>query len=117
MPVPVLPSLSSTLTSSIVGTAGSSFSTGEEIGGPGSLWVDEEDKRFYEELRELRGEVPGSVLGLAMKQAESSATEDAVGKELEGQTEEEKERAAEARDAEMEAAAELECALSFSLVV
>jgi regulator of nonsense transcripts 2 len=45
----------------------SSFANGEEIGGPGSLWADEEDKKFYEELRELKGEVPGSVLGIKIE--------------------------------------------------
>ena len=34
------------------------------------MWVDEEDKKFYEELRELRGEVPGSVLGVVTKEVE-----------------------------------------------
>lgn len=41
-------------------------------GGPNSLWVDDEDKRFYEELRELRGEVPGSVLGVKVKEEEGA---------------------------------------------
>lgn len=45
-------------------TAGtSSFATGEEFGGPGSLWIDEEDKSFYEDLRDLRGEIPLQFLG------------------------------------------------------
>lgn len=74
LPAPVLPSLASTLTTSIVTGAGSSAAAGEEIGGPGSLWQDEEDKRFYEDLKELRGEVPGGVLGLAAKEAENEPT-------------------------------------------
>lgn len=66
---PVLPSLTSTTSSSIVTSGTSSFpnASGEEIGGPGSLWQDEEDKKFYEELRELKGEVPGSVLGVLVE--------------------------------------------------
>lgn len=39
------------------------------------MWVDEEDKRFYEELRELRGEVPGSVLGVVSKEVEAEVEE------------------------------------------
>ena len=34
------------------------------------MWADEEDKKFYEELRELRGEVPGSILGVAVEKEE-----------------------------------------------
>lgn len=33
-----------------------------EIGGPGSLWADDEERRFYTDLLDLRGEVPGSLL-------------------------------------------------------
>ncbi|KAM0751324.1 ARM repeat-containing protein [Meredithblackwellia eburnea MCA 4105] len=73
LPVPPLPSLTSASSASIVTGAGTSSLTGEEIGGPGSLWPDEEDKRFYEELRELKGEVPGNVLGLSAKESDSEA--------------------------------------------
>ena len=89
LPIPVLPSLVSTSSTAIVTNGVSSFGTGEEIGGPGSLWADEEDKKFYEELRELRGEVPGSILGVAVEkepekevapeeETESLASENAV---------------------------------------
>lgn len=70
LPIPVLPSLVSASAASIVTNGVSSFGTGEEIGGPGSLWADEEDKKFYEELRELRGEVPGSILGVIVEKTE-----------------------------------------------
>ncbi|GAA5823590.1 hypothetical protein JCM3770_003517 [Rhodotorula araucariae] len=66
LPLPVLPSLQSSLNPSFV-TAGSSGAagTGNEDLGPQSLWADEEEKKFYEDLRELRGEVPTAILGVA----------------------------------------------------
>ncbi|SGZ02313.1 BQ5605_C033g11201 [Microbotryum silenes-dioicae] len=74
---PVLPSLTSTLAaSSIVGTGTSSFQQEEEIGGPGSIWIDEEDKKFYEDLRELKGAVPGKFLGLGDKEVEATVAEE-----------------------------------------
>ncbi|BGP42681.1 mRNA decay protein [Rhodotorula kratochvilovae] len=81
LPLPVLPSLQSSLNPSFV-TAGSSGAagTGNEDLGPQSLWADEEEKKFYEDLRELRGEVPAAILGVA----EEEKSED-KGKETEGE--------------------------------
>ena len=81
LPLPVLPSLQSSLNPSFV-TAGSSGAagTGNEDLGPQSLWADEEEKKFYEDLRELRGEVPAAILGVA----EEEKTEE-KGKETEGE--------------------------------
>ena len=81
LPLPTLPSLQSSLTSSFVTGAGSSTNaqhSGEEMG-PQSLWADEEEKKFYEDLREWRGEVPAVILGV--KDEPSSSTEEAVAKE------------------------------------
>ncbi|KPV73840.1 uncharacterized protein RHOBADRAFT_54435 [Rhodotorula graminis WP1] len=63
--LPVLPSLQSSLNPSFV-TAGSSGAagTGNDDLGPQSLWADDEERKFYEDLRELRGEVPGAILGV-----------------------------------------------------
>lgn len=70
----------------------SSNATGEEIGGPGSIWQDEEEKKFYEELRELRGEVPGSVLGvLSVKEKEGPKVEEEKEKEIEDKDKDEME--------------------------
>lgn len=125
VPVPVLPSLASTASTSILGIGGSSFTPGEEIGGPGSLWIDEEDKKFYEELRELQGEVPASVLGIVKGkeekgkekevevEKEGSRIEVGEGEKEEETTEEDKEAEAERKDAEMEAGPEMEYALLF----
>ncbi|GAA5841601.1 hypothetical protein JCM3766R1_006786 [Sporobolomyces carnicolor] len=65
LPAPTLPSLQNTLNPSFVtsGAASGGAGSAEELG-PGSLWADEEEKKFYEELRELRGEVPASILGV-----------------------------------------------------
>jgi regulator of nonsense transcripts 2 len=64
--VPTLPSLQNTLNPSFVtsgAASGGGTGSAEELG-PQSLWADEEEKKFYEELRELRGEVPASILGV-----------------------------------------------------
>jgi regulator of nonsense transcripts 2 len=65
LPVPTLPSLQNTLNPSFVtsGAASGGATSAEDLG-PQSLWADEEEKKFYEELRELRGEVPASILGV-----------------------------------------------------
>ncbi|GAA5860718.1 hypothetical protein JCM1840_001941 [Sporobolomyces johnsonii] len=64
LPVPTLPSLQSTLNPAFVTAGASSATLAEAELGPQSLWADEEEKKFYEGVRELRGEVPGSVLGV-----------------------------------------------------
>jgi hypothetical protein len=61
---------------------------------------------FYEELRELRGEVPGSVLGVVV--STDAAVEDKEGKEEAQQTEEEKEAEEELKDEELDAKDEIE---------
>lgn len=76
LPLPTLPSLQSSLTSSFVTGSGSSTTnaqSGEEMG-PQSLWADEEEKKFYEDLRELRGEVPAVVLGVKDEPPPTAAT-------------------------------------------
>lgn len=77
VPLPTLPPLAST--SIITGTGTSLAATqGDDtsVGGPGSPWNDEEEKRFYTDLPDLRGEVPGALL--SQSQGDSSAAE-AVG--------------------------------------
>ncbi|GAA5853891.1 hypothetical protein JCM8547_007487, partial [Rhodosporidiobolus lusitaniae] len=101
LPLPVLPSLQSTLNAAFVTAGSSSTSTAEEMG-PGSLWADEEEKRFYEELRDLRGEVPAAILGVS----EEKKQEEEVGKKEEGEGEkgEEKEGGKEEEKKEEEPA-------------
>ncbi|KAK4055012.1 mRNA decay protein [Microbotryomycetes sp. JL221] len=65
--VPALPTLSSNTIGgggAVLTSGTSSFVNTEEVGGPGSLWVDEEDKSFYEDLHDLQSEVPGKFLGI-----------------------------------------------------
>ncbi|GAA6012801.1 hypothetical protein JCM11491_002566 [Sporobolomyces phaffii] len=71
---PTLPSLQNTLNPSFVtsGAASGGAGSAEELG-PQSLWADEEEKKFYEEVRDLRGEVPASILGVP---EEEKAVED-----------------------------------------
>lgn len=64
LPAPALPSLAATAATSVLSTGGSSFHQAGEGDFSGGPWADEEEKNFYEDLRELRGEVPGSVLGI-----------------------------------------------------
>ncbi|GAA5999470.1 hypothetical protein JCM5350_005782 [Sporobolomyces pararoseus] len=87
LPVPTLPSLQNTLNPAFVTSgAASGGATSEELG-PQSLWADEEEKKFYEELRELRGEVPASILGVpeddqvAEEKAEDTVEEKPIGEE------------------------------------
>ncbi|GAA5864331.1 hypothetical protein JCM3774_002754 [Rhodotorula dairenensis] len=96
LPLPTLPSLQSSLTASFVTGSGSSAAnahSAEEMG-PQSLWADEEEKRFYEDLRELRGEVPAVLLGVKDKDPAAVADEEAevvvesVGKTAEDQADE-----------------------------
>lgn len=77
LPLPVLPSLQSSLNPSFV-TAGASGAAGagNDDLGPQSLWADEEEKKFYEDLRELRGEVPAAILGVPEGEDKGKGKED-----------------------------------------
>ncbi|GAA6033062.1 hypothetical protein JCM8097_000126 [Rhodosporidiobolus ruineniae] len=94
LPLPALPSLQSTLNAAFV-TAGATqggAGANDEMG-PGSIWQDEEERRFYEDLRDLRGEVPAAILGVP---------EEEVGKKEEGKEEKEEEKVEEEKPVEME---------------
>ncbi|GAA6063250.1 hypothetical protein JCM10212_003613 [Sporobolomyces blumeae] len=82
--VPNLPSLQSTLNPSFVtsgAASGGAAGSSEEMG-PQSLWADEEEKKFYEDLRELKGEVPDSILGV-VAETQSDGTTTAEGNHVE----------------------------------
>lgn len=69
--LPTLPPLASTSVITGTGTSlGALQGEDSSIGGPGSPWNDEEEKRFYTDLPDLRGEVPGALL---------KANDDAIG--------------------------------------
>ncbi|KAH8924908.1 ARM repeat-containing protein [Atractiella rhizophila] len=59
--VPELPSLPSTTITSTISFGGSTGGPTEGEG-VGSIWADEEERKFYEDIVDLKGEVPGSVL-------------------------------------------------------
>ncbi|PRQ75790.1 Armadillo-type fold [Rhodotorula toruloides] len=88
LPLPTLPSLQSTLNASIVTAGSSGAASGEELG-PQSLWADEEEKKFYEDLVELRGKVPNALLGVAEEEKvqEVEVKEEAEAEKAEGDEE------------------------------
>jgi regulator of nonsense transcripts 2 len=74
LPLPTLPVLAS---SSIVTGTGTSLTApreGEPLD-PRSKWGDEEEQQFYEDLLDLKSEVPLSVLGTSAPSAPSAAPE------------------------------------------
>ncbi|KAM0791783.1 hypothetical protein ACM66B_004046 [Microbotryomycetes sp. NB124-2] len=77
VPVPTLPTLASNTVGAVLSSGPSSFVNTEEVGGPGSLWIDEEDKTFYEDLRDLQMEVPANFLGITKAGQEQAAENDA----------------------------------------
>lgn len=81
--LPTLPPLASTSIVTGTGTSTFSASQGEDnsVGGPGSPWNDEEEKRFYTDLPDLRGEVPGALL----KQNDESTSAGETGGNVEDQ--------------------------------
>ncbi|GAA5821683.1 hypothetical protein JCM11251_000968 [Rhodosporidiobolus azoricus] len=89
--LPTLPSLTSTLHTSFVTAGSSSANTSAEEMGPGSLWADEEERRFYEDLRDLRGEVPAALLGVPEDGTKSAVEEEGETTDEQQNKEEEKE--------------------------
>jgi regulator of nonsense transcripts 2 len=87
LPLPTLPPLAST--SIVTGTGTSTLAAmGNEdssVGGSGSPWNDEEEKRFYVDLPDLRGEVPGALL----KQAEEASADTMKDSQIELQADKE----------------------------
>ena len=63
LPMPTLPVQTRKTDSIIVGT-GSSLEHQEEIYVTGGKWEDEEERKFYEDIQDLRDFVPKSVLGI-----------------------------------------------------
>lgn len=78
---PVLPTAATLSKSGLqIVDSGSSFQVRDDGPVPGGIWDDEEEKRFYEELIDLKEQVPASLLGI--KEAKGKAeTEQANGGE------------------------------------
>lgn len=51
--------------------SGSSFQVRDDGPVPGGIWDDEEEKRFYEELIDLKEQVPSSLLGIKEKEVKA----------------------------------------------
>ncbi|KAL1736183.1 transcription factor [Schizophyllum commune] len=78
LPMPSLPTASQKSDSILIGGAGSSVlggDGGEEITSAGK-WEDEEERRFYEDVQDLKDFVPKSVLGIEGKEGEDAAQEE-----------------------------------------
>ncbi|KAH8119395.1 transcription factor [Phellopilus nigrolimitatus] len=101
LPMPTL-STATQKSDSIIVSSGGQQDSQEDIYTSGGKWEDEEERRFFEDLQDMRDFVPRSVLGLDEKE-----TENANGGESENAKDEEiKER--ERREREDDEAKELE---------
>ena len=80
LPLPDLPTLPTTTI--VTGTAAlHQFNLGQDggVGGAKSLWADEEEKRFYDDIVDLKDEVPSLLLGVnPAALAEKKAAEEAA---------------------------------------
>lgn len=72
LPLPVLPTAVQKPDSIFLSTNNETNGISEEIVTSGGKWEDEEERRFYEEIQDLKDFVPSSVLGV-----DSSDTEEA----------------------------------------
>ena len=67
---PVLPTAATLSKSGLqIVDSGSSFQVRDDGPVPGGIWDDEEEKRFYEELLDLKEQVPASLLGIKESKA------------------------------------------------
>jgi len=65
LPSPVLPTAANLAKSGLqIVDSASSFQVRDDGPVPGGIWDDEEEKRFYEELVDLREHVPSTLLGI-----------------------------------------------------
>lgn len=65
LPSPVLPTAATLSKSGLqIVDSGSSFQVRDDGPVPGGIWDDEEEKRFYEELVDLKEHVPSGLLGI-----------------------------------------------------
>lgn len=78
LPLPKLPTSTQKSDSIQIGSSqGSLLTEPDESLPPGSKWVDEEERKFYDDIPDLRDFVPASVLGLS----ETAQAEDTSKKE------------------------------------
>lgn len=75
MPLPTLPTASQKSDSILIGTSsGQTTDETEEICITGGKWQDEEERKFFEDVQDLKDFVPSSVLGI--EEAAEAATEE-----------------------------------------
>ncbi|TFK73988.1 ARM repeat-containing protein [Pluteus cervinus] len=75
LPLPALPTASQKSDSILIGLGGSSLTSGDEndeVSTSGNKWEDEEERKFYEDIQDLKDFVPSSVLGLDSSENETS---------------------------------------------
>jgi regulator of nonsense transcripts 2 len=72
LPSPVLPTAATLSKSGLqIVDSGSSFQVRDDGPVPGGIWDDEEEKRFYEELVDLKEHVPSALLGIKAAKVET----------------------------------------------
>jgi len=95
LPSPVLPTAANLAKGGLqIVDSASSFQVRDDGPVPGGIWDDEEEKRFYEELVDLKEHVPSGLLGI--KPAKAKAEGEAAEGEVNGnaqETEAEKDKA------------------------
>lgn len=91
LPLPKLPTSTQKSDSIQIGSnQGSLLAEPDETLPPGSKWVDEEERKFYEDIPDLKDFVPASVLGLSeSSQADGNSKKDEEDKEKEEREKEE----------------------------
>ncbi|KAJ7587199.1 ARM repeat-containing protein [Mycena floridula] len=77
-PLPDLPTSSQKADSILIGVSGSNFAKNDDSDEihAGGKWVDEEERRFYEEVQDLKDFVPKSVLGIEETEEKEEKPED-----------------------------------------
>ncbi|PPQ97386.1 hypothetical protein CVT26_006620 [Gymnopilus dilepis] len=76
LPLPTLPTASMKTDSILIGTnTGQSNGDSEEVVTVGGKWEDEEERRFYEDIQDLKDFVPSSVLGVEGETEEEDSKE------------------------------------------
>lgn len=89
LPLPKLPTSTQKSDSIQIGSnQGSLLTESDESLPPGSKWVDEEERKFYEDIPDLKDFVPASVLGLN----ESTQADDSTKREDEEREQAEREK-------------------------
>jgi regulator of nonsense transcripts 2 len=80
LPLPALPTISQKSDSIQIGVNASSAQAGDEtnenLAVSGGKWEDEEERRFYEDIQDLKDFVPKSVLGIEENEEAQKASEE-----------------------------------------